>query len=1170
MNTNELKRFAREARIKLLDQVGRKLEYVITADTAELRGMSNQINDLRTQINKIGKEQLIEKVAYTWFNRLMALRFMDANGYNTPMVVTPIVGYLMPQVLQEAKAGNVEEGLQLDLKRLNDLLDGKTQAADAQTEAYKLLLIASCNSLNSVMPFMFERISDYTELLLPDDLLSDYSIITDIRIGMTEEDCKQEELIGWLYQFYIADKKNEVFSDLKKNVKITAENIPAATQLFTPRWIVRYMVENTLGKLWLTLKPNSKLKEHMPYYIEAPEGNEPTPFPEGIKGVTDIKFLDPCQGSGHVLVYAFDLYTKIYEEEGYNTNEIPALILENNLFGIDIDERAAQLAAFALTMKGRSYYARFLRKPIKPNVIELVNIDFETIQQTIQLPIAVGEKIINEHDELTLFQLTQAKNFGSLIQIDPEELKILTIEKGSIWEAQQEKLHAEATYLAIKYHCVVTNPPYMGQKGMNPNLKKIVSENFKEGKTDLFSAFVFRLSNFTEDNGRIGLITPFVWMFISSFEEFRKKLLQVLSIDSLIQLEYNAFEPAVVPVCAYTLVKTNNLTIKATFINLSDFKGVSNQEPKTLEAISQQNCDWKFVKSKSDLKLIPSYIIAYWLSNEAILAFKQGKLLGSISEPRQGLATTENDRFLRRWYEIDIDNISFESKDSLTAIESEKKWFPYNKGGDYKRWYGNNSYIINYANNGEDLINLVRTKYPKISDPEFVIKNRKFYFKESITWSYISNAYFGVRYSSSGFIFDVAGSSIFPDKKDFGILLGLLSSKVASYYINAINPTMNIQAGSVAKIPVKYDELNLVKNEIEELVNEAIKIAKEDWDSQEISWHFRNPIQKQLAFNSVSDYVNHIIKKGEDCVIRLKIIEEKLNTIIIAIYKLSKTLNPEMPIKEITLVSNPYFKFKKVDNNDDDESLYDNLYLKDILLDLISYFVGCSFGRFRLTKPGLFISNKVKNLNEFLHDFEKSEVKPDEDNIIPFLEGEYFSDDIVGKYNLFVKSTFGDVSYVENLKLIEVNLGKDIRKYLVKDFYNDHIKRYKKRPIYWMFTSPKGHFKALIYMHRYRPDTISTMLNDYLRVYIGKLESEQQSLNQTSISESASARERTLATKRIAEIEVMLKDLKIYERTLFDYAAKKIEIDLDDGVKVNYLKFKEILLPIKGLDKDEE
>jgi hypothetical protein len=531
MNTNQLKKFAKEARIKLITQIGVKLDFVLTQDTAELRGKSNELAQLRSKLSEIGRDQLIETVAYTWFNRLMALRFMDANGYNTPKVVTPLPGMTNPEMLQNALAGNIDDDLKLDRQRLNDLIDGRTSSSDAQTEAFKMLLVASCNKWHSAMPFMFERISDYTELLLPDDLLSDFSIVSDIINGMSDDDCQQEELIGWLYQFYISDKKDDVFDGLKKNIKITAENIPAATQLFTPRWIVRYMVENTLGKLWLTFKPGSKLKQHMPYFIEAPEGNSQAALPEGINSITDITFLDPCLGSGHVLVYAFDLLSKIYEEEGYNNNEIPTLILENNLYGIDIDERAAQLAAFALTMKARSYYSRYLRKPVQPHVIALENINEDLLIQSIKLPIPIKGQLIYEHRGLTLFNLTQANNFGSLIKIEPAEIKALAIQKGSIWQDQEMQLVKQAEFLSREYHSVVTNSPYMGSRNMNESLKIFVQEKYPNTKRDLYSSFIERAKSFTYENGTYSLINQHSWMFTNDFLDFRKSFIDNQQIN---------------------------------------------------------------------------------------------------------------------------------------------------------------------------------------------------------------------------------------------------------------------------------------------------------------------------------------------------------------------------------------------------------------------------------------------------------------------------------------------------------------------------------------------------------------------------------------------------------------------------------------------------------------
>jgi hypothetical protein len=1138
MNTNELKRFAREARIKLHDQVGRKLEYVITSDTAELRGMSNQISDLRTQINKIGKEQVIEKVAYTWFNRLMALRFMDANGYNTPMVVTPIAGYLMPQVLQEAKACNIEESLQLDRKRLNDLLDGKTQVADAQTEAYKLLLIASCNALNSVMPFMFERISDYTELLLPDDLLSDYSIITDVRSGMTEEDCKQEELIGWLYQFYIADKKDEVFSDLKKNVKITAENIPAATQLFTPRWIVRYMVENTLGKLWLTLKPNSKLKERMPYYIEAPEGNELTPLPEGVKGVTDIKFLDPCQGSGHVLVYAFDLLAKIYEEEGYNTNEIPGLILENNLFGIDIDERAAQLAAFALTMKGRNYYPRFLRKPVKPNVIALENIDLETIEQTIKLPIAVGEKIINDHDELSLFLLTKAKNFGSLIQIDPEELKILTIEKGSIWEVQQEKLQTEAIFLANKYHCVVTNPPYMGNGGMNEILKNYVEVYYKKTKNDLMVAFMNRSEDFLFSEGYMGMINFASWMFLSSFEDYRLQMLNSIQIESLLHNGRGIFGSDFGTV-SFVFRKTKGEKNKGVYRRL-----FSRQvEVRTVEKIKNlfQNKEFGlFITNQDKFIKLPGYPIGYWVTENFFKLFESKNKINGYFDSGGRCKTHNEKKYVRKVWEVSQKNINI-------------KWRYFENGGDARLWYGNITDLVDWSPDA--------LKYYKEKGG---LTREEFWHREGITWNMITYQV-TFRYKLNNSEYSSGAPSIFikkniNDQISIEYALAYFNSIIVSEMLKVINPTVNTSVGVVLCMPFIISKS---RNVMESLAKENIEIAKIEWNSKETSIDFQcnNLIEENQRNSECLEYLlKKVIKSKLETFNITRLNEEKINALFINELQLDGEFISKVPLKNITLFQNE----SKIDG---EEIQFDNY---QILVQFISYSIGCIFGRYSIDKQGLILGNQGAAIEDFFLHIPNPTFIPDKDNIIPVLEAEYFSDDIVGKFIEFVKIALCDESLLENLKFIENIIGKEIRKYFAKDFYADHLKRYKKRPIYWMFSSPKGHFKALIYLHRYRADTISTMLNDYLRVYIGKLESEQQSLNQTSISESASAREQTLATKRIAEIEVMLKDLKIYERTLFDYAAKKIEIDLDDGVKVNYLKFKEILVPIKGLDKDEE
>jgi hypothetical protein len=1149
MNTNNLKRFAKEARIKLLDQVGRKLEFVLTHDTAELRGKQKEIEQLKKKIAEQGKEHVIEMVAYTWFNRLMALRFMDANGYTIPKVITPLEGMTNPEVLQNAMGGNIEPELKLDRQRLNDLLDGKTAATDAHTEAYKMLLVASCNQWHTAMPFMFERISDYTELLLPDDLLSDYSIVADIRNGMSDEDCQQEELIGWLYQFYIADKKDEVFEGLKKNIKITAENIPAATQLFTPRWIVRYMVENTLGKLWLTLKPNSKLRQFMPYYIEAPEGNAPAPLPEGIKGVTDITFLDPCQGSGHVLVYAFDLFTKIYEEEGYNTNEIPALILEHNLFGIDIDERAAQLAAFALTMKARSYYPRFLRKPVQPHVIALENVNEDIIKQAVKLPLQVAGKLIYDYRDLTLYNLTQADNFGSLIQIDPEELKALQIQKGSIWQEQEQKLKEQAEYLSRQYHCVVTNPPYLSSVGMNKILKTFTELKYPKSKTDLMACFMERCIFFSSLYGLIGMINQHSWMFLSSYVDLRTQIIDNIQFETLLHLGPKTFPEIggeVVQNAAFTFGNYAPNS-KGCYIRLIEFNNAELKEIKFKEAIDNIQCEWLYKTNQKDFELITGTPVAYWASPH-ILSIYKNPTIGSFAFARKGNTTTNNDKYVKLWQELNFKNVAIDYASTNEANDNNKYWIPYNKGGGYRKWYGLNSTLIFWKNNGAEIKSL----------PKSVIANEQFYMREGTTWGHISSHSFSGRYFGKGFIFDNAGNCLFSDEKEVLTLNAFLNSNTFQKLSEYTNPTIGFSSGEVAKIPYKMKFESRIK--VESIAKTNINIAKDDWDARETSWDFQRNELLRFKINILKDAIKSYKSHWSDKFYELHTNEEELNKIFIDIYGLEDELTPYVPLEGITILQEE----AKVING---ELIIDPV---PVIVQLLSYSIGCIFGRYSLDKLGLILANQGETLQDFLKQIPSPTFMLDEDNIIPVLDGEWFTDDIVGRFKVFLKAAFGEEHFEENLKCIEDTIGKDIRKYFVKDFYNDHIKRYKKRPIYWMFSSPKGHFKALIYMHRYQPDLCSKMLNDYLQAFISKLEAAKQTQTMLSLREDISAREKTLAIKEIDKYEAMLKDCGEYERTLFTIATQKISIDLDNGVKVNYLKFKEVLVPIKGLEKEEE
>jgi len=1155
LDTNRLKRFAKEARRKLHTQVGTKLDYVLTATSTDLLDKAEQIGKLKEEIQVHGRDAVIEKVAYTWFNRLMALRFMDANNYTSPKVVTPTGGHTVPEILQEAKAGNIDDSLLLDKPKLNNFLDNKGNVTDAQTEAFKMLLIAACNSWHSAMPFMFEKIRDYTELLLPDDLLSEFSIVTDIREAMKVEDCEQEELIGWLYQFYIAEKKDEVFEGLKKNKKITPENIPAATQLFTPRWIVRYMVENTLGKLWITFKPESKIRQFMPYFIEAPETSPSSqeggkgvvalaPLPEGITSIKDITFLDPCTGSGHVLVYAFELFAHIYEEEGFATNEIPALILENNLFGIDIDERAAQLAAFALTMKARSRYNRHLRKPVQPHIMAMENIAPDVIEKAVRLPLVAGGKIVTEHKDLSLYQLTQADNFGSLIQIDPLEMEALELKGGDLWQQASESLKMQAEMLSRQFHCVVTNPPYMG-KGMNSSLKYFVENHFPRSKTDLMACFIERCLEFIVPNGEIGMINQQAWLFLGAYKELRKYFLEgQLSIESLLQLGPNAFQEIsgeMVQNVAFCFRKTKG--VRGLYFKLNTFSDSTSKMIGFLEALHLKRY---FIRKFDDFSAIPDYIFGYWLSDKLLNILSKRIEIQKYGQTREGLTTANNEKYLRFHWEIDHNKIHFSDQ-----INPERHWFFYQKGGEFRKWYGNRELMLSWKNNGEGIKNNIDPKTKRVRSHNY---NGDFALKEGITWTAFSGTTISARYSTNDF-FDSKGSKLFP-KNNLNYFLGLLNSKIAYSYLEVFSPSLDIKPGHVSKVPVEFNFIDIIEN----IVSDNINISKSDWDSRETSYEFyQNELIKQ-NLDSISEAYNLYKNWWKNLFYKIHQQEEELNKRFISIYGLEDEMTPNISLNEITILQEE----SRILNNQLE------IDARVVIEQFLSYATGCLLGRYSLDKPGLILANQGETIQDFLNQIPNPTFLPNEDNIIPVLEGEYFEDDIVGRFREFLKVAFGTEHFDENLKFIEDTLGKDIRKYFNKDFYPDHIKRYKKRPIYWMFSSAKGSFKALIYMHRYTPALVSKMLNDYLKPFIAKMDSEKESLQRIKDNAGLSAQERNNAGKKIAEIEVALKDSREYEKKLYEVAISNIEIDLDDGVKVNYQKFRDVVVPIKGLEKEEE
>ena len=1156
MNTNHLKRFAQEARKKLIEQIGAKLELVLTSDSAKLREKASQVKKLQEEINATSKAEVIDKVAYTWFNRLMALRFMDANDYQLigVRVVTPKDNYTLPEILDEAKQGNISDELPVNQQHIYDVLDGKTPSNNPQNEAYKELLIGACNHLNIVFPFLFEKISDYSELLLPDDLISEFSIIQDISDGMNSEDCQEVEIIGWLYQFYISEKKDAVFASKSK---VEKEDIPAATQLFTPRWIVEYMVQNTVGKLWLQNNPNSNLRDHMPYFIESPSV-ESYNFLK-INSVEEITMLDPACGSGHILVYGFELLTKIYEEEGYNPSEISKLIIEKNLFGFEIDERASQLAGMSLMIKARNYHRRVFRKKIKPNIMcyQDLKLSSDEIKETFQ---AVGVEVNEElmHD---FINMNQAKNLGSLIvphtslnKIDKIKIEIderyLTTPDVFL-KAKLEQLQASCNTLkrlANKYYSVVANPPYMGSGKMNKDMSDWVKIQYPDSKADLFACFIERSLVFVPKHGYNGLVTMESWMFLSSFESLRKKLINEAKIVSLSHFGWHIMRIAFGTV-SFILEKNKPYKGFKGVYSYMEYDNINREKERPIKFPVKDNGRYRTVE-QNDFKKIPRFPIAYSLPKKIISSF-EFKTINNCCKTVLGMNSTNNELFVRFWTEISNANFNINAKNHNDTIGSVK-WYPYNKGGEYRRWYGNRNHVINWKDKGSDIHKRNNINFSHQGAP---VRGKKFQFKESITWSFVTSGSFAVRYTEIGAMFDVAGSSVFVEGSQIFSVLAFLNSCVATDILKVLAPTLNFQVGNISSLPIS----SIFTPLINKLSISCVDLSKKDWNSREISWKFElNEIVRHRA-QGLEEAYDLYKEYWERKFFQLHTNEEELNRQFIGIYGLQEELSPEISLGEITILKEETY----IVNN---QLVFDN---KEVFTQFMSYAVGCIFGRYSLDKEGLILANQGETLEDYLTKVGRLEAEvvflPDDDNIIPILDDEWFEDDIVNRFNEFLKVSFGKENFEKNLHFVEDCLGKDVRKYFVKDFYKDHVKRYKKRPIYWQFSSPKGSFNVLIYMHRYTPDTLNQILNGYLKEYREKLKTHIESLE--SIMVSGSSAEQTKASKEKDKLKLVVNELLEYERdVLYPLAIERIAIDLDDGVLVNYNKFGTAIKKVAGLN----
>jgi hypothetical protein len=1175
METAPLKSFASWARAALIREVAARISVVLAPASPEHVEQRTAVAALEKAVNaagggSTGRAAVADKVAYTWFNRIIALRFMDANGYTGIGVVSPERGREggQPEILAEAKRGNIDSTVVTNTRTaetVTSLLNSTRRSDDPQGEAYSLLLAEYCRHWNRSMPFMFEREGDYTELLMPANLLADDSVLARAVTVLTEDVCQDVEVIGWLYQFYISERKDEVFAGFKKNKKAGAAEIPAATQLFTPHWIVRYLVENSLGQLWLLNRPGSRLADQMEYYI-APVDQE-TDYLK-VSSPEELKIIDPACGSGHMLTYAFDLLYAIYEEEGYAPTDIPGLILANNLYGTEIDPRAGALAAFALTMKARARQRTFFNKQVEPNVCVLEPISFTSAELD-----ALADRSGDRAQQDAFWnQFQHADLFGALIRPRTELVTQLHQHLDSHFSDAEDliaddvrdrarRVVVQAGYLAPRYHAIIANPPYMGSGNMDAQLGRFVKAEFPRSNADLYSAFIDRNIGLSLPGGRVGLVTMQSWMSLSSFAKLRQWIADSHRLLSMAQLGTNAFggiAGEVVSTTAFVIgVGSPNESTCGTYLRLI---GCPNEGAKAAELrriASGANTANLYRVRNADFSVLPGAVIAFWLSGAMIKAFSLGKPLGEVGEPRQGLITSDNARFTRLWSEVSSRRFGRGlSRDE--AAGSDFRWFPHNKGGSPRKWYGNQEFVVNWYHDGAE----IRTFGMESGKPRSRVQNTAYYFQPSVSWSKIGTGEPTFRCYPEGFIFDVAGMSMFASEDTLLHLAAVCNSSVARAMLAATSPTLNFEVGALANLPVVE-----VSEDVRHAVRELVRIHRADWNSQETSWDFGSPDLVDRGDGRLEAAVDETLGRGIAAAGRVQELETRLNVEIARAYGLEGEVETDSPLSGVTLHGNPVHQFGAGKSAAEQRELW----ARERCRDLVSYAVGCMLGRYSLNEPGLILANQGDTLQDYLAKVPNPSFQPDEDNVIPIVDGDWFEDDIVARFRQFLRAAFGEKHFEENLRFVTESLGvKDLRDYFVKSFYKDHVQRYKKRPIYWMFSSPKGSFNALIYMHRYTPSTVSTVLNEYLREYKAKLEASRQHHERLSAG-TGTPREKAAAQKEVDRLRKVLLELDEYEHdVLYPLATQQVHIDLDDGVKANYPKLGAALKKIPGLEASND
>ncbi|EGN5888322.1 BREX-1 system adenine-specific DNA-methyltransferase PglX [Salmonella enterica subsp. enterica serovar Kentucky] len=1210
MNTSNIKKYAPVARKQFRDAVMQKLTTLgIEADkkgnlqitqATDLgdsvrygqfsldKSLASRRERLVKRAEKQGYDVLVEHIAYTWFNRFCAIRYMELHGYlehGFRMLSHPTLagGF---EVLDHVP--EVADALGLDKVRLVEM----KLAGDRDEELYRELLLAQCHALHGAMPFLFEAVNDEIELVLPDNLTRTDSILRGLVDTIPAEDWEQVEVIGWLYQFYISEKKDDVIGKVVKS-----EDIPAATQLFTPNWIVQYLVQNSVGRQWLQTYPDSSLKGKMPYYIEPAEQTPEVQAqlaeitPSSIEPES-IKVLDPACGSGHILTEAYNVLKAIYEERGYRTRDIPQLILENNIFGLDIDDRAAQLSGFAMLMLARQDDRRILGRGVRLNIVSLQESKLDIAELWTKLNFhqqvqrgsmgdmfAEGAALTNtdsaEYKLLmrTLALFTSAKTLGSLIQVSHEDEAALKAFLDGLYrlavegDIQQKEAAAElipyiqqAWILAQRYDAVVANPPYMGGKGMNGELKEFAKKQFPDSKSDLFAMFMQHAFSLLKENGFNAQVNMQSWMFLSSYEALRGWLLANKTLITMAHLGARAFgqiSGEVVQTTAWVISNNHTERYQPVFFRLIE----GNEEQKQNSLLKRDN---QFNSTaQNDFKKIPGTPIAYWAGNKLINAFHEVKLK-EMADAKQGMATSDNERFLRYWTEVSHKNIKFGCRTHNESQVSHQKWYPYNKGGTFRRWYGNHEYVVNWKNDGEELKDFVE-ELNKLR-PGGRLKNQEYYFLECINYSFLSSGFFSARYTNTGFLFDTKGSGIFPKDGNVKAFLSLLNSNVIQDFLDILCPTLDYSSIGINSLPVKL--LSIPQ------IDTLLSISKEDWDNYEDSWDYSRNLLVKKKKNNIANSYFELIDSHKKTISELLNLEVENNKKIISIYGLSQNVSPNVDIKNITLTCNPDYRYSGEESNG-----FHGRFQSDTFVEFISYAIGCQMGRYSLDREGLVYAHEGnKGFVELVAEGAYKTFPADEDGILPLMDSDWFDDDVTARVKEFVRTVWGEEHLQKNLDFIAESLclyavkpkkGESsldtIRRYLSTQFWKDHMKMYKKRPIYWLFSSGKEKaFECLVYLHRYNEGTLSRMRTEYVVPLLARYQGNIDLVNdQLKNAESGAAT--TRLKKELDGLTKKFNELRNFDDRLRHYADRRITIDLDDGVKINYGKFGDLLADVKAI-----